>query len=473
MKLALLLLLAQVDWTVPVEFRAAGYSREKGDRGYKLAGPGPRGAMTQAVDATPYRGAAVRLRATVRVEGGGSAQLFLRVDRASGELGFFDDMADRPIRSGAWATYEVIGEVAGDARSVEVGVLSSGGNEVWVDAVSFEKLPALSADAVAARAAIERNYERVDAAYAASDVGAIAGLATTDAQVVMAGVRNPLAALLAQIREQMRKGATFRSRSTVTALQFAADEAKVWVNNESTVGVLGVLSSNRDTWVRDAAGWKLKESALIATRPLTPSDVLAEIPRRAGMPDWKDIRLILFEGARAPEIPGFTAVSAYVDRAASAAHALSYLKEHAPEEAGPAALAFQGEDAGKLAAVVRAFDARRAVTTDWLFARQSAVVVHQLTVMRERPDEVSAGQAIWLASQAYPRDRLAIAIPNAAGAAPAVRNRYGKQVYVVGGVPKELLGGAHFLDLASVPRDTALGRWLAAQKFPHDAVVGR
>ena len=33
MKLALLLLLAETDWSVPVEFRAAGYSREKGDRG--------------------------------------------------------------------------------------------------------------------------------------------------------------------------------------------------------------------------------------------------------------------------------------------------------------------------------------------------------------------------------------------------------------------------------------------------------
>jgi hypothetical protein len=191
------------------------------------------------------------------------------------------------------------------------------------------------------------------------------------------------------------------------------------------------------------------------------------------MPDWKDIRLILFEGARAPEIPGFTAVSAYVDRAAAAAHALSYLKEHAPEEAGPAALAFQGEDAGRLAAVARVFDARRAATADWLFARQSAVVVHQLTVMRDRPDEVSAGQAIWLASEAYPRGRLVIAIPNAAGAAPAVRNRYGKQVYVVGAVPKELLGGAHFIDIVSVPRDSALGRWLAAQKFPFDALAGR
>jgi hypothetical protein len=279
--------------------------------------------------------------------------------------------------------------------------------------------------------------------------------------------------LLTQIKDQVGKGETFRSRSAVTAFRLSAAEATAWVNNESTAGALGVLSSNRDTWVRTAAGWKLKESVLIATRPLTPPDVLGEIRERAGMPDWKDIRIVLYDGPRAPEIPGFTAVSAHVDRAASAAHVLAYLKEHAPDEAGSATLAFQGDDAGKLTAVVRAFDTRRAATADWLFARQSAVVVYQLAALRDRPDEVIAGQAIWLASQAYPREKLLIATPDAAAAAPAVRARYGKQVYVVGAVPRELLGGTHFLDIASVPRDSALARWLAAQKFPYDGIVGR
>jgi hypothetical protein len=477
MKLALLLapglLLAQTQWAVPPEFRAAGYELQKGERGFALAGPGPRGAMTQAFDATPYRGAAVRLRATVRVEGGGSAQLLLRVDRASGELGFFDNMEDRPIRGDMWAAFELTGEVAADAKSVEVGILSSGKSEVWVDAVSFQKLPPAGAEAAAARTAIERNYARVDAAYAAGDVDAIASLAAADAQVVISGARTPLATLLTQIMEQVRKGATFRSRSTVTAFRSSAAEATAWVNNESTGGVLGVLSSNRDTWVRTAGGWKLKESVLIATRPLTPSEVLAEIRERAGLPDWKDIRIVLYEGPSAPEIPGFTAVSAHVDRAVSEAHVLAYLKEHAPDEAGPAAVAFQGDDAGRLTAVVRAFDTRRAATADWLFARQSAVVVYRLAALRDRPDDVVAGQAIWLASQAYPREKLLIATPNAAAAAPAVRVRYGKQVYVVGAVARELLGGTHFLDIASVPRDSALGRWLVEQKFPYDGIVGR
>lgn len=477
MKLALLLapamLLAQAEWTVPAEFRAIGYSKRMGDRGFALKGPGPRGAMTQTLDATAYRGAAVRLRAAVRVEGGGTAQLLLRVDRASGDLGFFDNMEDRPIQGAEWQTFELPGEVAADARTIEVGVLSSGKNEVWVDAVSFEKLPPPSAEAAAAREAIEKNYALVDEAYAAGDMDAIASLATPDARVVIAGTPTPLAGLLAQIKEQVRKGLTFRSRSAVTAFRFSTDEVTTWVNNESTSPALGVLSSNRDLWVRTEAGWRLKESTLIATRPLTPPDVLAEIGQRAGMPDWKNIRIVLFDGGMSPEIPGFVAVSAHVDRDAATAHAVSYLKEHAPEEAGPAALALQGDDAGKLAAVVRAFDKRRAATQDWLFARQSAVVVRQLVTMRDRPDEVTAGQAIWLASQAYPRDKLVIAIPNAVGAATVVRARYGRQVYVVGGVPKELLGGPHFIDIANVPPRSVLGRWLAAQKLPYDGIVGR
>ena len=51
---------------------------------------------------TARDGQIVRLRASVRVESGGKAQLQLRVDRADGKLGFFDNMGDRPITSSTW-----------------------------------------------------------------------------------------------------------------------------------------------------------------------------------------------------------------------------------------------------------------------------------------------------------------------------------------------------------------------------------
>jgi hypothetical protein len=466
------LLLAQTDWTVPAEFRAAGYTREKVEKGYALSGPGPDGAMTQTFDATPYRGAPVRLRASVRVEGAGSAQLVLRVDR-NGSLGFFDNMGDRPIRTGEWKTYDLAGEVAADARTVEIGVLSTGAVTVLVDGISFEKLPPASPRTAAARAAIEASYARVDAAYARGDVDGVASLAAPGARLVLDGKPVPLSTVLSEIVDQVRKGVTFQSHSTVTALELAGDEATVWVNNRSSSGVSGILSSSRDVWLQTDSGWKLKESTLIATQPLTPPDVLAEIPRRAGMPGFQGVRIVLFDGARVPEIPGFAPVSGPGDRRAAEDRALSYLKEHAPEEAGPAALAFQGSDPAKLSTVVRSFDAHRAQTPEWLWARQSAVFVYQTVALADHPEELAAGQAIWLASQAYPNEKILIAVPNTVKVAPIVRARYGKQVYVLGGIPRELLGGDFFLDLATLPPDSAVGRWAAAQKFPFDGIVGQ
>jgi hypothetical protein len=465
------LLLAQTEWSVPPGFRVGGYTREKRDKGWALTGPGPNGVMTQTIDAAPYRGARIRLRAEVRVSGAGTAQLLLRVDRPGG-LGFFDNMGDRPIPPGEWNTYELTGEVAGDARTIEVGVSSSGAAEVGVDAVAFEKLPALPAEAAAAREAILRNYARVDSAYAEGDLDAVASLAMPDAQVAIKGSRTRLSAILTQIMEQVRQGAKFRSRSTITAFRLDGAEATAWVNNESTGSASGVLSANRDLWVKTAAGWRLKESALIAMQPLTPPEVLSEMRKRSGFPDWKEARLILVHGSEGPRIAGFTSVMADIDPRRAAQTAVAYLQAHAPEEAGPADLAFLSNDSAKIAAVTKVFDANRVSTPEWSRARQAAVIVHQSITLRDRPDEAVAAQVIWLASEPYRSERILVAgVPP--GAVPFVRARYGKQVYSLGVIERELLGGDYFIDIASVPRDSALGRWLAAQKFPFDAIMGR
>jgi hypothetical protein len=468
MKLAMLLLpgalLAQTDWIVPPEYHAAGYVKEKRGRGYVLSGPGPSGAMAQTFDAAPYRGFPVRLRAAVRVEGEGTAQLLLRVDRVPGELGFYDNMGDRPIRAGEWAPYELFGEVAPDARTIELGVLSSGKADVWVDQISFEKLPPSTGDA-AARSEIERIYARVDAAYVEGDSAAVARLAAPDAQVVIRGARTPLAKILAQI------GSTkFRSRSKITALRIAGGEATAWVNNESTTGVSGMFSSSRDTWIQTAKGWKLKQSTLVASRPFTAPEVLAEIKERSGMPDWAGVRILLWQGDFKP-VPGFTVAPPLAAPAASAATALRYLKQHAPDAAGLAELAFQANDAARIAKVVHTFDENRAGTAEWLFARQAAVAVYQsLTMPRE---EAAAANIIWLASQAYPDDKILVVTPDASAAAPRVRKRYGKGVYLAVGAPRELLGGEYFVDLRSALPESVLGQWSAAQKFDCDGIFGQ
>ena len=99
------------------------------------------GNLMQVVKAADYRGRQVTYKASVRVEAGssGRAALWLRVDRPNQQMGFFDNMGDRPIVSANWATYEIKGEVAPDAEGIAFGVMLIGGEgKVYVDDVSFE-----------------------------------------------------------------------------------------------------------------------------------------------------------------------------------------------------------------------------------------------------------------------------------------------------------------------------------------------
>jgi len=459
---------AQTTWTLPPQFRAAGYTREFRDGAMVLAGPGPSGALTQTIDAAPYRGQCVRLRATLRVEGPGAAQLLLRVDRPAA-LAFFDNMGDRPLRAATWTPVTLEGEVAPDAATIELGVLSTGPGAVSVKDIAFEKLPPPPAGTVAA---LRATYARVDAAFSAADLATVAALALPGAEIVLPNTRLKLADALAA-----QKGAKVDSHSTVTHVRVDGPEATVWVNNEAIAGDQAVLSSNRDVWVRAGDGWKLEQSTLIASRPATPPAVLAQVPALAGMPDWKTVRILLWQGDAPPAIPGFTPVPIeeldprFAD--AAAARAVAWLKANAPEDAGPAQLAFEGADPARIAAIVRVFEQHRAPTAEWAYARHAALLVYQSKALHDHPEEAVAANIIWFASEMLPAGKLLAAVTNAAAVAPLVRARYGKQVYVAGTIPRELLGGNYFLDLSRIPPGTPLARWAAVQKFAFDAITAR
>lgn len=98
--------------------------------------------MQQAFDATPYRGRLVRLRASLRTEladANGQAYLYMRVDRPE-LLGFYGSTARTPARTSAWRQFEVIGRVAEDAVSVNIGATLEGRGRAWIDGVSFEEV---------------------------------------------------------------------------------------------------------------------------------------------------------------------------------------------------------------------------------------------------------------------------------------------------------------------------------------------
>jgi C-terminal processing protease CtpA/Prc len=98
----------------------------------KLTSKRKAGIMTQGIDAKPFRGKLVRLRAAVKVAEG-LGQMWLRVDRVNNAMGFFDNMVDRPIQSNKWNYYEITGPVAEDAEMVVFGCFLKGSGQLWVD----------------------------------------------------------------------------------------------------------------------------------------------------------------------------------------------------------------------------------------------------------------------------------------------------------------------------------------------------
>ncbi|MGD2218263.1 MAG: hypothetical protein PVJ64_16005, partial [Gemmatimonadales bacterium] len=118
------------------------YRSKRLNRGLEVSGPSAGfGTVTQGIDAAAYRGKAVKLRAFVRAEvsgPGNQGQLWLRVDRPGNQMGFFDNMGDRPITSDRWGSYEIEGRVADDAVRLVFGCFLHGQGRVRVD--DFELL---------------------------------------------------------------------------------------------------------------------------------------------------------------------------------------------------------------------------------------------------------------------------------------------------------------------------------------------
>jgi hypothetical protein len=98
------------------------------------------GTLMQTFDAASYRGQTIRLNAELRVEAakrGDRLQMWVRVDRPNRQLGFFDNMNRRPVRSAEWKNVEIKGRVDDDALTINIGVLIIGAGRGWIDEVSF------------------------------------------------------------------------------------------------------------------------------------------------------------------------------------------------------------------------------------------------------------------------------------------------------------------------------------------------
>jgi hypothetical protein len=103
------------------------------------APPGAVGAALQDLDPIAWRGRLVRFRARVRlVRPGGSAVLEMVVGRPSPKrAGFNSFMAEQPISSTGWRSYEIVGRIAPDAVRLRVAIVARDRAELLVDHVSL------------------------------------------------------------------------------------------------------------------------------------------------------------------------------------------------------------------------------------------------------------------------------------------------------------------------------------------------
>lgn len=143
-------------WFVPPAVSAAGFSaaltndRPKSGRQCVLLQGGPNveinensfGNIMQTLDATPYRGKRIHLHAVIRLQAAApndQARVWLRVDRANGAMGLFNNMSDHPliVSDKAWHECDIVGNVEADAERLSLGLLLIGKGKAWMDNVSL------------------------------------------------------------------------------------------------------------------------------------------------------------------------------------------------------------------------------------------------------------------------------------------------------------------------------------------------
>jgi Erythromycin esterase len=262
------------------------------------ATPSSLAKLLQDFKAVIYRGKHMKLRAWIKLDAGAltdRAQLLLQVNRPGAEAGFSDEVR---VTSSEWKSYEIRGPVAADADTIRVGVTLFGKGRVWLSGVEFvedgtapppktEARPAAPPVPVPAavpapkatgamspadvREAIQKQYERLDAAFSRGDGAEVAKIVLADAQLRLATVNEPL---LPAIQAEMLKGAKLTAKTKVVSAQMDGENAVVTVQREAAdpnpAGKRRVVTVHRDTWGRVDDAWRWKESVEVSYHWVLP-----------------------------------------------------------------------------------------------------------------------------------------------------------------------------------------------------------
>lgn len=137
---------AQVEWDVGLTKTDA----REGEQAVVIRrAPGPsygetHAALSQRIDASPWRGQRVTLRAWVRVGGatGSRGHLWLEITEPGdpySETVSYESTGERPIIASEWREYRIATDVSETADVVSFGFAFVGDGEAWLDGVSLER----------------------------------------------------------------------------------------------------------------------------------------------------------------------------------------------------------------------------------------------------------------------------------------------------------------------------------------------
>jgi C-terminal processing protease CtpA/Prc len=153
---------SQSDWTFPASTSgytgtATGLATDasgatvvvtRGDAAPGAAPPAASSTVSARLPAETLRGRRLTLRAELQTRGAGGASLWMRVDKAPGEMILLDNGVERAVRGDTEsAAFVVTLPVPASATSIVFGVLLQGAGSVTAKGVRLEIGPALSPDA--------------------------------------------------------------------------------------------------------------------------------------------------------------------------------------------------------------------------------------------------------------------------------------------------------------------------------------
>ncbi|MEM8963959.1 MAG: hypothetical protein AAGD38_20915 [Acidobacteriota bacterium] len=163
-------------WDVPSPVTEAGYlaavtdvDKHTGEQALSLRHPsvppqGNRsiGGVNSSLDATPFRGQRIVLRAWAKPDRGSQANLWLRIDGEDGKRTFFANLGDQLITRSEWVEYELVAPVVEQAGNIAFGLLLQGGGQVLLDDLRIEAVGAIDAGNEPARPLDEQALERLE-----------------------------------------------------------------------------------------------------------------------------------------------------------------------------------------------------------------------------------------------------------------------------------------------------------------------